>query len=87
MFKDLQQSSGDMADYKRRIQGSADEADQSLNVMVLTHAKWPSFKENNMLASDDSPVPTRKRGRKAATTTTRADLPPKVRLLVRGVPI
>ncbi|QRV88795.1 cullin family [Ceratobasidium sp. AG-Ba] len=79
MFKDLQQSSGDMEDYRRRIEYSADELDQSLNVVVLTHAKWPSFKEHNMLAADDvSSTVSRKRGQAVQTTTTVAELPPKM---------
>ncbi|KAG9102837.1 hypothetical protein FRC06_000983 [Ceratobasidium sp. 370] len=79
MFKDLQQSSGDMEEYRRRIQGYAGDLDRSLNVMVLTHAKWPSFKEHNMLASEDTAGTTqKKRGRKQATATTAVELPPEM---------
>ncbi|KAG8745667.1 hypothetical protein FRC10_007364 [Ceratobasidium sp. 414] len=85
MFKDLQQSSGDMADYRRRLEGYTNDLDQSLNVMVLTHAKWPSFKEHNMLASDDtSGTAQRKRGRKQTTAITPVELPPKVCLFVNS---
>lgn len=79
MFKDLQQSSGDMEDYRRRIEHSADELDQSLNVVVLTHAKWPSFKEHNMLAADDaSEFVSKKRGQAPQANTTMVELPPKM---------
>lgn len=78
MFKDLQQSSGDMADYRRRIAGSEEEEDLSLNVMVLTHAKWPSFKENSMLEPDENSAP-KKKGRVKPSASSRVDLPPGVR--------
>ncbi|KAG8700243.1 hypothetical protein FRC08_004824 [Ceratobasidium sp. 394] len=79
MFKDLQQSSGDMADYRQRIESHADDLDRSLDVMVLTHAKWPSFKEHNMLASEDSSVTTqKKRGRKQVAATAPVELPPEM---------
>ncbi|KAJ1306719.1 hypothetical protein OPQ81_007709 [Rhizoctonia solani] len=76
MFKDLQQSATEMEDYRRRIENSADDMDLCLNVMVLTHAKWPSFKENNMLESEES-AKSHGRGSKPSTAS-RVDLPPKM---------
>ncbi|KAG8769772.1 hypothetical protein FRC12_004745 [Ceratobasidium sp. 428] len=68
-----------MADYRRRTEAVANDLDRSLNVMVLTHAKWPSFKEHNMLASDDtSATVPKRRGRKQPTTTTPVELPPEM---------
>ncbi|CAE7222896.1 unnamed protein product [Rhizoctonia solani] len=76
MFKDLQQSATEMEDYRRRISGSADDMDLCLDVMVLTHAKWPSFKENNMLESEES-AKSHGRGNKPSTAS-HVDLPPKM---------
>ncbi|KAH7335370.1 Cullin family-domain-containing protein [Rhizoctonia solani] len=76
MFRDLQQSATEMEDYRRRIESSAEDMDLCLNVMVLTHAKWPSFKENNMLESEES-AKSHGRGIKPSATS-RVDLPPKM---------
>ncbi|KAG8762296.1 hypothetical protein FRC11_010035 [Ceratobasidium sp. 423] len=76
MFRDLQQSATEMEDYRRRIENSAGDIDLCLNVMVLTHAKWPSFKENNMLESEES-AKSHGRGSKPSTAS-RVDLPPKM---------
>ncbi|KAL5633304.1 hypothetical protein ACGC1H_003713 [Rhizoctonia solani] len=76
MFKDLQQSATEMEDYRRRIGDSANDIDLSLNVMVLTHAKWPSFKENNMLESEES-AKSHGRGNKSSATS-HVDLPPEM---------
>lgn len=79
MFRDLQQSATELEDYQRRIDDSADDLDRCLTVMVLTHAKWPSFKENNMLESEESArTHQNRRGGKASAPTTHVDLPPKV---------
>ncbi|CCO28390.1 Cullin-4A Short=CUL-4A [Rhizoctonia solani AG-1 IB] len=78
MFRDLQQSATEMEDYRRRIGKSASDIDLCLNVMVLTHAKWPSFKENNMLESEES---AKSHGRaNKSSTASHVDLPPHARL-------
>lgn len=69
-----------MDDYRRRIEGFEDESDLSLNVMVLTHAKWPSFRENNMLAPDETSTPKKRRNVQTSASS-RVDLPPDVRIL------
>ncbi|KAF8705137.1 cullin family, partial [Rhizoctonia solani] len=74
MFRDLQQSATEMEDYRRRIENSASDIDLCLDVMVLTHAKWPSFKENNMLESEES---AKSHGRaNKPSTASHVDLPP-----------